>query len=455
MNVCTLLLIASYVSATVTYVSLSSGDPYFISPTTQLQWFPKGVAYQTWDKDIGQWQTNAQIDYDLRQMKLYGVNSLYVTWNNRAIQDLAESRYDFNKTDYLVSKATSYGIKLFVQLGSNLGSSWWPGMSNRGKVDVDPGYLTMHPPINRTSTPSSPGRTVADQISYENASTKSKYQDFLKTVVTRYKTNTNIAGWIVGNNYAYMGVWNGIQTGYDNSSITAFQTYLNSTYSGKITNLNANWNTSYTKFTDISSPDRYNRDSPAWYDFTMWRQTSIATFVCQGISAVNTADPNHLISYAVDGMIPGFVDWMFDGSDIIKIASTCKAMSAGLDFISLNNYIQPGSVKQGMGYGINYAKRTGLPIMITEVGVSTTQSDYNITEHQQGAYLISNIYEAAVVHFALGVHVFHWHDRIWGSSSDYGYGISTNDRYPKLAWYDVREVFNFLVSLKFHSINVY
>jgi hypothetical protein len=373
-------------------------------------------------------------------MKLMGINSLYVTWSNRAVQRTSENSYDFSKTDYLLSLATSYGIKLFVQLGSNVGSDWWPGMSNIGKPDVDPGYLTQYAPNERGE------KIVADQISYENTIARTKYQDFLKTVVSRYKTNTWIAAWIIGDAYAYTGVWDGLRTGYDNSSVTAFQRYLNTTYSGKISLLNAAWSSSYTRFDNISSPETYDRNSPAWYDFTQWKQSSIATFVCQGIATIQGADPNHLVSYSSDGLVNGGAsDWMYDGSDVLKVASTCPKSATGIDFISLNTFVQAGSTKYGLSYSIEYVKRSGLPILITEVGISNTQPDYNITEQQQADIIVAALYDAVVAQGVMGVHVFHWHDRLWVQPSDLGYGLFTNDRYPKLNYYAVKEVFTFLV----------
>ena len=40
--------------------------------------YAHGIAYQTWIADLGEWQTNEQIEWDLREMKKIGVNSVRV-----------------------------------------------------------------------------------------------------------------------------------------------------------------------------------------------------------------------------------------------------------------------------------------------------------------------------------------------------------------------------------------
>ena len=50
-------------------------DGYFFDPVTGKPWVPHGIAYQTWNRPLGVWQTKEQVDYDLDEMVKMGANT--------------------------------------------------------------------------------------------------------------------------------------------------------------------------------------------------------------------------------------------------------------------------------------------------------------------------------------------------------------------------------------------
>ena len=53
-------------------------DGYFYDSVTGKPWVPHGIAYQTWNRPLGVWQTPEQIDYDLYEMVNMGANWIRV-----------------------------------------------------------------------------------------------------------------------------------------------------------------------------------------------------------------------------------------------------------------------------------------------------------------------------------------------------------------------------------------
>jgi hypothetical protein len=76
---------------------------YFYDTEIQEYWFAYGIAYQTWIIQLGEWQTKEQIDYDLREMRKMGANSIRVDFVWQSIE-VADDVFDWRQTDYLVGK---------------------------------------------------------------------------------------------------------------------------------------------------------------------------------------------------------------------------------------------------------------------------------------------------------------------------------------------------------------
>lgn len=70
------LLAPLTICAFTSFITLQNG--YFFDPETERPWVPHGMAYQTWNRPVGVWQTYDQIDYDLDEMVKMGVNSVRI-----------------------------------------------------------------------------------------------------------------------------------------------------------------------------------------------------------------------------------------------------------------------------------------------------------------------------------------------------------------------------------------
>lgn len=57
---------------------LTIKDGYFYDNVKEKPWFPLGISYQTWIKDIGQWQPEKEIIKALDLIKKLGANSVRV-----------------------------------------------------------------------------------------------------------------------------------------------------------------------------------------------------------------------------------------------------------------------------------------------------------------------------------------------------------------------------------------
>jgi len=124
-----------------------------------------------------------------------------------------------------------------------------------------------------------------------------------------------------------------------------------------------------------------------------------------------------------------------DGKTIVE---RCAAAGAPLDFWSVNNYAWAsfGSELRSADFGVaKYQALTGLPIMISETGHSSTEDSLGdgAAERQPKA-IPSTIWES-LMSGAMGVHLFHWNDRSQFTQGYFlrerGFGIVNQDRTPK------------------------
>ncbi|MFH1778908.1 MAG: beta-galactosidase [Candidatus Omnitrophota bacterium] len=430
------------------YISLKDG--YFWDPTKSDYWLPHGIAYQTWNRPLGVWQTPEQIEYDLAEMEKAHVNSIRVDFVWKHIEEKGDNQFDWTNYDMLLEKANAHNIKVFALIGYQWPPDWFPG--NPGQEEADPGWYTMHPPgwgPEGDNTFHS-RRYTSDIISYEDPQARAQYTEFLSAVVSRYKNDPTIAGWIVGNEYGYLGLWSNRQDGYDPDCENAFRNWLSNYYGGDISKLNSVWGTSYTSFSQVGMPETYHRDNPAWWDLVQWREDSVANFIAIGAKAVKTANPNHLISYATVGMQWGEEDWRYHAEDSAKIAKACRDIGTPLDFWSINNYPWDllGHESQTGQWGVLYAKwKTGLPVLCTETGFTSSETMYpGLNENNQGILIRNSLWEELETG-AIGVHVFHWNDRKYISDREKGFGIVYPDRRVKPAFWVVRDTYNLMDQL--------
>ncbi len=412
---CCALGIATHSWANGGFLQMRNG--YFWDPLTAEYFVPRGMAYQTFNPPVGADQTFAQFEYDMVEFKKMYANSVRaeMVWN---VVENPQGVFNWAKSDYLVAKAEELGLKLFVLVGFNYAPDWfpdaWKAVNNEG------------------------GRAVV--VNYEHPDARLAYSNYIYQVTSRYKNRAIIGGWILGNEYAYFDLFNPkLQLlGFDSYSQASFRAYLSSFYGGSIAALNSNWSTSYPNFAAITIPPLYpsDRHDPGYHDVIQWRKKSIGDYVALGAVACQKADPNHLRTYSMVGGSFTSLDAFYTCEDAKTIVARCADAGAPLQFWSINNYAGAtiGDEFRSADFGIRkYQAQSGLPVMVSETGHSSTENFPPTAAPRQGKANPSQMWEA-LTSGAIGMHVFTWNDRDVFSGffvREKGFGIVNQTRIVK------------------------
>ena len=348
---------------------------YFYDNVTGESWVPHGIAYQTWNRPLGVWQTYQQIDYDLDEMVKMGANSIRVDFVWQHIEEDGDNQFKWSNYDYLVQAAEKRNIRIFALIGYQWPPNWFPDE-----------WYTKHPPAFDSEGIYHTNRWQSDIINYEHPEARAQYAEWFKNVCSRYSTNKAIVGWIIGNESGFLGLWSGQLDGYDPECEQAFRNWCQVKY-GTVTNLNARWGAGYTNFSSIKFVEQYRQygaEGAEWADMVQWREDSIGSFTALGAKAAKAADTNHLIAYSTVGMQWGEEDWRYHAEDRGKITSACDATNAPVDFFAVNNY--PWSIlgheSQNGQWGISYTKKVtaaatrpdGVPVLYSETGFTSSET---------------------------------------------------------------------------------
>lgn len=392
------------------YIQIKDG--YFFNPVMNTPWIPHGVAYYTWSL--------TELQDDLDMMAGAGVDAINVdfVWGDI---ETADDDFGFDNYDLLLEEAEGRGIKVFVVLDYIYPPGWAPSE-----------WYSQHPPDSSYSS---------EAISFENEDVREEISEFLQKVAERYSVggeredlSATVAGWILANGLSYIDKHSLEYEGYDDSSVTAFSEWFKERYSD-----------------DVDMPYSYDRDSAGWYALVQWREDSIAGLVAFAAEAVRAVDTGHLISYAALGMQFGEADWQYQAEDPKKIVEACSNNGVPLDFWSIDNYptgLENNELITGK-WGIVRARHdTGLPVLVTETGFSTTETEYSIDEERQAVLLRNTLWEA-IETGAIGVCVYHWDDRDSPdlTEREKGFGIVN-----KKAYSTIKEVFNKMDELSINEL---
>lgn len=288
---------------------------------------------------------------------------------------------------------------------------------------------------------------ISDVINYEHPEAREAYAKHVAAVAARYKNSPAIGGWIMGNEYAYFDLWEdpiiyGVHRflGYDAVSQESFRKHLAAEYRTNIAALNANWRTNYDSFAAVEMPLEYplGRDNPAYFDLIQWRKKSIGDFVAAGTAAARAVDPKHLQTYSMVGGIFSGRDANHTCEDARAIVARCRAAGAPLDFWSINNYANAaiGSELRSADFGVGkYQAESGLPVMISETGHSSTENLFDPESGLRQAKALPGQLWESLVSGAIGTHLFHWNDRKQYKENFFlrerGFGIVEQNRKPK------------------------
>ena len=445
LGVLLLVLLASSAPAALPgFIKMQDG--YFYDSATGQPWVPHGIAYQTWNRPLGVWQTTNQIDYDLDEMVKMGANSIRVDFVWKHIEEKGDNQWQWTNYDYLLQACEKRDIRVFALIGYQWPPDWFPDS-----------YYTMHPPGKDSEGIQHTNRWQSDIINYEHPSARAQYSNFIYNVCYRYRTNRAVVGWIVGNEYGYLGLWSLKYDGYDPYCEGAFRTWCSNRYS-TVASLNAAWGVAYTNFNQIVLVDQYSwkgREGAEWADMVQWREDSIAKFTAVGARAARAADTNHLLSYSTVGMQWGEEDHRYHSEDRGKIAAACASNNAALAFFSVNNYpwAMDGSETRNGHWGVSFTKKVaGIPVLYTETGFTSTETLFpGITEARQGLLVRNALWESLEAG-AIGTHIFTWQDRPWITDREKGFGILYGDRNIKPAFWTSRDTYSLMDQMKVQDL---
>jgi hypothetical protein len=426
------------------FITITNG--YFYDPGTGKAWVPHGIAYQTWNRPLGIWQTFDQIDYDLDEMVKMGANSIRVDFVWQHIEEDADNQWKWSNYDYLVQAAEKRGLRIFALIGYQWPPNWFPDE-----------WYTKHPPeVDSEGIPHT-NRWQSDIINYEHPQARAQYTEWFQNVCSRYKDSKAIVGWIIGNESGYLGLWSGLLDGYDNESENAFRTWCQTKY-GTIANANAAWGTTYSSFSNIVFVEQYRAygvEGAVWADMVQWREDSIGDFTALGAVAAKAADTNHLISYSTVGMQWGEEDWRYHAEDRGKITKACEEANAPIDFFSVNNYPWAvlGHESQNGQWGISYTKKTaGVPVLYSETGFTSSESMWpGMDEQRQGPLIRNSLWESLEAG-AIGTHIFAWHDRPYITDREKGFGLLYANRGIKPAFWISRNAYMLMEQMDIHQL---
>lgn len=445
--VCLLPLLLLLGTAAVSYAGLTIKNGYFRDTEQDRYFIPRGFAYQVWNPAVYADQTIEELDRDLTAMQAAGANSLRVEFVWEGIER-QEGIFDWSRTDHLVRRAEELGLKLFILIGYQYPPTW---------------LVKNHPQVvAQTATGAS-----SPILNYNNPVARAAYARIISEVCRHYRHSPAIAGWILGNEFAYYELWEGSEqktfVGYDAAwSLPAFRAYLAETYQQRIELLNAAWDTEYPDFhavpmAPLYPPDRNDHKAirrSGYHDLIQWRKRSIADFIAAGAAAAKQAAPEQLISYSMVGGIFNGLDSNFTAEDALVIADRCRAAGAPLDFMSINNYAWAltGHELRSVDFGIaKFRDLLNLPVLVSETGHSSTENNFPGAAPRQAKALVSSVWES-LSSGAMGVHIFHWNDRDGYLAGYYsreaGFGVVDQNRRPKPGVYDaVTTMFRQMTSL--------
>ncbi|HPG00574.1 MAG TPA: beta-galactosidase [Kiritimatiellia bacterium] len=448
------LVFALWIASTAAFAGgqcIEMRNGYFWDPLTTNYWVPHGFAYQTINPPVFATQSPEQIDYDLLEMKKMHADSLRVDFTWGYIEP-TNDMFSWTATDHIIATAEKYGLRLFVLIGYQYAPGWasnsWKGVNSSNQT--------------------------ANLLNYEHPLARAAYTDFISRVTARYKDSKAVAGWILGNEYAYFDLWEAndphLFVGYDtNYSLPSFRAYLTNLYGGSISALNGKWGTAYANFDAVlmptnypgnnepGTPDLQNRYYPAYHDLIQWRKKSVGDFVAIGSVAAKNADTNHLRSYSMVGGIYSGFDANNTCEDAKTIVARCMAAGAALDFWSINNYAwaSEGNELRTAQFGITkYQDQSGLPVLVTETGHSSTENLFPGAAGRQPQALPGQVWEVLMAG-GIGTHIFTWNDRPFGGSQirEAGFGIVQQTRLIKSpVYWNIAETFRRMEQVNVHNL---
>jgi len=210
------------------FLKITNG--YFYDNVSGKAFVPHGIAYQTWNRPLGVWQSWEQFSFDLDEMVKMGANSIRIDIVWQHAEELGDNQFSWANYDYMVQECEKRDIRIFALIGYQWPPNWFPDS-----------YYTMHPPETDAEGILHTNRWQSDIIGYETPGARAQYGEWISNVCARYKNSKAIAGWVVGNESGYLGLWSGLLDGYDTNCEAAFRRWVTNKYAvaGSVTTSDA------------------------------------------------------------------------------------------------------------------------------------------------------------------------------------------------------------------------
>lgn len=390
-----------------------------------------GMAYQTWNKPLGIWQTEDQLIYDLETMRSMGIKSLRVEFVWSMIE-VVEGKYDFSKPDMLINLCKKYGFKIYPIIGFQWPPNWFKEEHYLGympKSSSENGKFERSPLMN-----------------YQHPYVQERFQNIIEKIVERYKGNETIAAWILGNEFSYIEYNTFRQLGYDAITDNSFNKFLQKKYKN-IESLNSRWRKSFKSFSDVSiyqlritGTKEIYRNRGVW-DMYEFRRNSIANIIGQACQASKKADPDAKISYSQIGVLFSHFDVNVTSEDPRAISQECARRGAPLSFYAINSYMNLNSRESfNLGLSFDIAKAlTGLDVLFTEYGATSSEEFLNVKEEKQAKFLKAQTLESLIDKIRQ-IHIFTWNDKLFVAEREKGFGIVGEKRKDKPALSEIKDL---------------
>ena len=330
-----------------------------------------GMAYQTWNKPLGVWQSPEQMDFDFSEMERLGLRSARVEWVWGEIE-AKEGKFDFSLPEKMVSLAKKHHI----QIQPIIGFQWppaWVGPEHR-----------LSETVNGTSTPSA-------LMNYSDPWVRARFARAIETTVRHFRGEKQIEAWILGNEFAAID---------------------------------------FLGFRQLGPVPSVNASQSVWDSFLNGRREAIAQIIGDACAASKRADPSAKRTYAAIGVLFSQFDRFSTSEDAGEIARACRDRGAPLDFISLNSYLNLNS-REPVFLDLSpeiFAGLTGLPVRLSEFGVTSTEEHLPSGEVEQALLLKAQALSTLLMPIEGAAHIFTWAEKPFVAKRERGFGIRTENR---------------------------
>ena len=333
---------------------------------------PLGIAYQTWNKPLGVWQSPEQMDYDFSEMERLGLKSARVEWVWGEIES-KEGQFDFSLPEKMVTLAKKHQI----QIQPIIGFQWPPAW-------VGPEHRLAGEAVGGVTTPSS-------LMNYSDPWVRARFAKAIETTIRHFKGEKQIEAWILGNEFAAID---------------------------------------FLGFRQLGQVPAASASQTVWDSFLNARRSAIAQIIGDACVAAKRADPAAKRTYAAIGVLFSQFDRFSTSEDAGEIAHACRDRGAPLDFISLNSYLNLNS-REPVFLDISpeiFAGLTGLPVRLSEFGVTSTEEHLPSGEQEQTQLLKAQALSTLFMPIEGPAHIFTWADKPFVGKRERGFGIRTETR---------------------------